>query len=100
MKSKSVTPFKSAPAQNALPSPVMMPTRSDGSVSSHDQIASSSRWPALLMQLRLLGLLRVTSRVCGPGKEIRVEVVAGGGVWKGGGGIMRRDAERYGGGKT
>jgi len=75
-------PFKSAPAQNARPSPVTMPTRSKRSLSSHAQRASSSWWPALLMQLRAFGRERVTRRMCGLGKEILVNEVGGGGVEK------------------
>ncbi len=33
------------------------------------------------MQLRLFGRLRVTSKVWGFGKEIRVKAVGGGGTW-------------------
>lgn len=33
------------------------------------------------MQLRLFGRLRVTSKVRGLGKEIRVKAVGGGGTW-------------------
>lgn len=75
-------PFRSAPAQNARPSPVMMPTRKEGSLSSQVQRASSSMWPALLMQLSCLGRERVTRRMRGVGKEILVNEVAGGGVEK------------------
>lgn len=44
-------PLRSAPAQKARPSPVMMPMRREGSLSSQVHRASSSLWPALLMQL-------------------------------------------------
>lgn len=73
------SPFKSAPAQNALPSPVIIPTRKAGSLSSHDQTASSSACPAELMQLRACGRERVTRRICAPGKESLVKEVGGGG---------------------
>lgn len=43
--------FRSAPAQNALPLPVMIPHLSLGSASSHAQTESSSACCAALMQL-------------------------------------------------
>ena len=73
-------PFRSAPAQKARPSPVMMPTRREGSLSNHVHITSSSTWPAVLMQFRDLGRERVTRRVWGVGKDRRVKDVGGGGV--------------------
>ena len=51
---------------------------------------SSSRCPAPLMQLRLLGRLSVTNRMCACGKERRVVAVSGGGRRKEDGGIRRR----------
>lgn len=75
-------PFRSAPAQNARPSPVTIPTNREGSASSQLHIEASSRWPALLMQLRDLGRHRVTRRVWGVGKLRRVKVVDGGLIWK------------------
>lgn len=77
-----VVPFRSAPAQNALPSPVTIPTRKAGSLSSQDQIASSSTLPAELMQFRERGRESVTRRTCGAGKESLVKEVGGGGVVK------------------
>lgn len=84
MRRGFASPFKSAPAQNALPSPVTTPTRKTGSLSSHDHTASSSAWPAELMQLRARGRESVTSRMCGPGKESLVKEVGGGGCVNGG----------------
>ena len=72
--------MRSAPAQKARPSPVRMPMRREGSLSSQVQRASSSWWPALLMQLSCLGRERVTRRMRGVGKEILVREVGGGGV--------------------
>ena len=74
-------PFKSAPAQNARPSPVTMPTRSEGSLSSHVHISCSSWFPAELMQLRDLGRENVTRRMNGAGKLSFAKEVAGGGLW-------------------
>jgi len=76
-------PFRSAPAQKARPVPVTIPTRRDGSSSSHFQTASSSWWPAMLMQLRELGRLSVTRRMVGVGKVRRACSQVGGGVVKG-----------------
>jgi hypothetical protein len=61
--------LRSAPAQKARPVPVMIPTFSVGSASSHDQILSSSAWPSWLMQLRSLGLFNRTSKTPGAGYE-------------------------------
>ena len=71
-------PFKSAPAQKARPSPVTIPIRREGSVSSHFHTRSSSALPAELMQLRSLGRHKVTSRTWGTGNEILVNDVEGG----------------------
>jgi hypothetical protein len=60
-------PFKSAPAQNALPVPVSMPTRILGSSSIHSQTSWRSAWPWALRQFRSFGLFRVTRRMCGAG---------------------------------
>lgn len=62
-------PLRSAPAQNALPVPVMTPTLSVGSASSHFQIMSSSAWPSWLIQFRSLGLFSRTSKTPGAGYE-------------------------------
>lgn len=75
-------PFKSAPAQNALPFPVKMPTRRLGSSSIHSHTACRSAWPCVLMQFRERGRLSVTRRMCGVGKEMRVSWGFGGGVVK------------------
>lgn len=64
-------PFKSAPAQNALPFPVKMPTRRLGSASIHSHTASRSAWPCELMQFNARGRLSVTRRTCGAGNERR-----------------------------
>jgi hypothetical protein len=76
-------PFRSAPAQNALPVPVRIPTRSEGSSSSHCQMELSSWWPVVLMQFRSRGRLRVTRRMCGEGKERVASCGFGGAVVKG-----------------
>lgn len=62
-----VSPFRSAPAQKARPVPVMIPTLSVGSASSHDQILSSSAWPSWLMQFKSLGRFSRTSKTPGAG---------------------------------
>lgn len=72
-------PLRSAPAQKARPSPVTIPTRRLGSLSNQVQIASSSAWPALLMQLRDLGRESVTRRTWGAGKASLVKALGGGG---------------------
>ena len=71
-------PFRSAPAQKARPSPVTIPIRREGSISSHFHTRSSSALPAELMQLRSLDRHKVTSRTWGAGKEILVNDVEGG----------------------
>lgn len=70
-------PFKSAPAQKALPVPVMMPTMKAGSESSHLQILSSSSLASVLRQLRSLGRLIRTSRTPSDGYERTVCLVGG-----------------------
>lgn len=75
-------PFKSAPAQNALPLPVKMPTRRLGSPSIHSHTSWSSSLPFELMQLRSRGRLRVTRRTCGAGKDSRAYWGVGGGLAK------------------
>lgn len=61
------SPFKSAPAQNARPFPVRMPTRMLGSSSSHSQTACRSAWPWAFMQFRSRGRFSVTRRMWGAG---------------------------------
>lgn len=78
--------MRSAPAQKARPEPVMMPTRREGSASRKAKSASSSRWPAMLMQLRNLGRERVMRRMCGAGNVAVVKEVGGRGREKRGGG--------------
>lgn len=60
-------PFKSAPAQNARPVPVIIPTDNVGSSSNHNQIFSSSCVNSALMQFKSLGLFKCTSKTPGAG---------------------------------
>jgi hypothetical protein len=71
-------PFKSAPAQNALPLPVMIPTRSESSSSNHFHTLSSSMFPSELMQLSTSGLFNVTRSTRGAGKLRSAYFVFGG----------------------
>lgn len=73
-------PFRSAPAQNARPSPVTIATLIDGSLSNHLNRASSSTCPDELIQLRDFGLENMTRRTCSAGKEIFENDVLGGGL--------------------
>jgi hypothetical protein len=72
-------PFKSAPAQNALPAPVKIPTFNDGSSSRNVHTASNSRCPSKFMQLRSRGRFSVTRRTFGAGYS-RVQYFVLGGV--------------------
>ena len=54
--------FKSIPAQNARPWPVMMPTRRHGSASNQSHSRCSSQWPCEGIELRARGRERVTRR--------------------------------------
>lgn len=60
-------PFKSAPAQNARPVPVIIPTDNVGSSSNHNQMFSSSCVNSALMQFKSLGLFKCTSKTPGAG---------------------------------
>ncbi len=60
-------PWRSAPVQNARPTPVMIPTHSVSSWSSYSRICAISPLVVLSMQLSLSGLLIVTCRMCSPG---------------------------------
>lgn len=60
-------PFKSAPAQNARPVPVIIPTDNVGSLSNHNQMFSSSCVNSALMQFKSLGLFKCTSKTPGAG---------------------------------
>lgn len=74
------SPFKSAPAENARPVPVMIPQQSFGSASSQLQSVSSSAWPSELMQLRSFGLFSRTRRMLGVGKDTTQYLAGGTGV--------------------
>ena len=76
------SPFRSAPAQKARPSPVMIPARNDGSLSSQVHKDSNSAWPSELIQFRSLGRDNTTRRTCGLGNDIFVKAVDGGLVAK------------------
>ena len=77
---QSYGPFRSAPAQNACPSPVIIPTRNVGSASYHSHNACNSWCPAVLIQFSDAGRESVTSSIYVAGKEILENDVDGGGM--------------------
>ena len=75
-------PFRSAPAQNARPVPVMMATHRLGSASNHCHSSASSALPSELMQFKDLGRFKRTSRISGVGYVSTRNLVAGGWVFR------------------
>lgn len=72
--------LRSAPAQKARPVPVSTATRRVCCVSNQSHRRSRAKCWSRGMAFSWLGLLRVTRRMCGLGKEIRVFGTGGGGV--------------------
>lgn len=72
--------FRSAPAQKALPEPVMTAQRREGSASYQSHRRSRAKCCGRGIALSCCGRLSVTSRMCGLGKDIRVSGTLGGGA--------------------